>query len=539
MDWGDCFEMPSRLSRVCCWLLPLAAASAGGSELSDASAARARGGALFYFGSAAERAHDREGALAAYGTLLGSVPGDAALAFRAARLAAMGENLPQGRRWIDGVIAAAPDRPEGYIGLARYLDLYQPRGGREAFSARALDAAQLASERFPADLAVCVLNVDLLLARGRAGDALEAVRRCAAARADGVTDPGGRWLGLAREAERIAGHGAAEAAEEVAALYARAVEVDPTDPAVVDPAANHHIGERRYGRAIEVLEPLVAAHPELALPREKLARLYRIAGRGGDALAAARSMVRAFPNEARTQRLLAELCEEAGDFEGAVAARSRAAQLAGVSEEDALAIAVALADEIDPPRRGEALRWIDRGLAAAPASHRLHHMRAIVLVQVGRDGEAASSYRQAERIAAAVAPEVLDPAFYYRWGAAAARAGEVEEARRLLSRSVEAVPEGRPELAAPALNYHGYLLVERGIELEAAGEMLLRAVRLDPDNPDYLDSLGWLYYHEGQLRKAQVELRRAVQLLGGEAVADPRVVEHLRAVREALGDPPS
>ena len=49
-----------------------------------------------------------------------------------------------------------------------------------------------------------------------------------------------------------------------------------------------------------------------------------------------------------------------------------------------------------------------------------------------------------------------------------------------------------------ALNSLGYMLAERGDRLDEAVQLLQRALKIDPENPSYLDSLGWAYFQQGK-----------------------------------------
>jgi len=88
-----------------------------------------------------------------------------------------------------------------------------------------------------------------------------------------------------------------------------------------------------------------------------------------------------------------------------------------------------------------------------------------------------------------------------------------------------------PEHAA-AHNYLGYLYAEKGINLEDAEFHVKKALEIKPDDGYYLDSLGWIYYQQGNYKKALEILVRANELVPNEAV----VLEHLAETYEALGD---
>jgi Flp pilus assembly protein TadD len=74
-----------------------------------------------------------------------------------------------------------------------------------------------------------------------------------------------------------------------------------------------------------------------------------------------------------------------------------------------------------------------------------------------------------------------------------------------------------------ALNYLGYMLADRNVRLNEALEMIRQAVELDPNNGAYLDSLGWVYFRQGDLEQAENYLRRAIERFS----KDPTVHDHL------------
>ncbi len=63
-----------------------------------------------------------------------------------------------------------------------------------------------------------------------------------------------------------------------------------------------------------------------------------------------------------------------------------------------------------------------------------------------------------------------------------------------------------------ALNALGYTLTDRTNRHKEAFELINKAVALSPDNPFYLDSLGWAYYRLGNLDKAVALLKKAINI---------------------------
>ena len=57
-------------------------------------------------------------------------------------------------------------------------------------------------------------------------------------------------------------------------------------------------------------------------------------------------------------------------------------------------------------------------------------------------------------------------------------------------------------LNADALNSLSYMLAERGMRLPEAVDLAQRAVKIEPDNPSYLDTLGWALFKQGKAEEA-------------------------------------
>jgi tetratricopeptide (TPR) repeat protein len=84
---------------------------------------------------------------------------------------------------------------------------------------------------------------------------------------------------------------------------------------------------------------------------------------------------------------------------------------------------------------------------------------------------------------------------------------------------------------AGANNDLGYVWAEAGKNLEAAESLARKALQAEPDNPSFLDSVGWVLYKRGKFAAAEELLRRAAKL------NDPVVLDHLGDALYRAGDP--
>ena len=96
--------------------------------------------------------------------------------------------------------------------------------------------------------------------------------------------------------------------------------------------------------------------------------------------------------------------------------------------------------------------------------------------------------------------------------------GNDPQAEKALLRAIELNPND-----AISLNYLGYWWADEGRYLEQAITYIKKAVQLQPNSGYYADSLGWVYYRQGQFDKAILWLEKAIQLTPTDAV----ISEHL------------
>jgi len=138
------------------------------------------------------------------------------------------------------------------------------------------------------------------------------------------------------------------------------------------------------------------------------------------------------------------------------------------------------------------------------------------LLQLKRNDAALSLLKDA----VAQAPE--DTSVLFQYGAALDRTGHTADAEKAF-RDVIA----RDPLDANALNNLGYMLAEHGTSLEEAVTLIQRALKVEPDNPSFLDSLGWAYVQQGKLDLADSPLSTAAERQPKNSV----IQEHLGDLR--------
>lgn len=82
-------------------------------------------------------------------------------------------------------------------------------------------------------------------------------------------------------------------------------------------------------------------------------------------------------------------------------------------------------------------------------------------------------------------------------------------------------------------NNYAYYLSQQGKELSKAEKLALRALELSPDNTSFMDTVGWVYYKQGQLKKARKYIQKAIN--SGNPNAE--TLEHMGDVLLKLEQP--
>ena len=136
--------------------------------------------------------------------------------------------------------------------------------------------------------------------------------------------------------------------------------------------------------------------------------------------------------------------------------------------------------------------------------------KAALLEEVGKSSEAIALLKLAlERY-----PN--HPGVRYQIGLIQDKAGLANESVR----SFESLLKDRPEDAS-LLNALGYSLADRNQKLPRAESLIRKALDASPDNPAFLDSLGWVRFRRGDIPGALPHLERAYRIF-----PDPEIASH-------------
>jgi len=97
----------------------------------------------------------------------------------------------------------------------------------------------------------------------------------------------------------------------------------------------------------------------------------------------------------------------------------------------------------------------------------------------------------------------------------------IDKSLEYLERAAEIEPDN-PNI----LNSMGYILANEELDLEESIVYCKKALKLKNEYPAYLDSLGWAYYKAGKNNEALLYLRKAFSFAGSDKI----IASHLKTV---------
>lgn len=340
--------------------------------------------------------------------------------------------------------------------------------------------------------------------------------------------------------------------EKAAEIYESIYQRDNSQINAILRAAEIYERKRDYAKMEEIFRSLMENHPDDRFYRKKLSSIYAAQKQWEKALSIYREIIERNPEDLESKIAYGEVLFSKGDLDSAEvyflkllddnSDDWRIIYFLGrinMSGEDYQAAEGYFRKLIDVKpqipegytnlgltlfqqgREGEAVELLDSALVKFPDDYGVNFIMGSALNSLKRYSEARKYFLKALEIVPNDIRARGSLAMVYD------NLGEYEESDRIYEEILTENPDHHL-----TLNNYSYSLAERGIQLERALEMAKRAVKQRPDNPAYLDTLGWIYFKLGFYTRALEYIERSVKI----DASSPEVLEHLGDIHSKLGD---
>jgi tetratricopeptide (TPR) repeat protein len=279
----------------------------------------------------------------------------------------------------------------------------------------------------------------------------------------------------------------------------------------------------KYEEAATVLQKLVSRplppdaragdKSNRALFLERLGNIYREAGRPLLAIETFRKIIDLGGDEAsHGYQDLIDAYREQKQWNDA----ARVAQEAVKKLPEDKTLKLTLAEQLaDAGKENESVLLAKSVLKGGPDDRDSYIMLSQIYMRLKRWKDSEDAIAQAEKLA--TRPEEKE---YIRFlqGSIYERQKKYDQAEQAFRQVLQQDPNN-----SMTLNYLGYMLADRNIHLEEALTLIKKAIDLDPQNYNYIDSLGWVYFKLGNYDQAEENLRRAAD----KSPNDATIQDHL------------
>ncbi len=458
-------------------------------------------------------------------------PGNSELAAHTADLALNYQGRDAAMQILQDCIKASPADSRTYINLARFCATYP---GDDPFAPDlATKVLAEALAKLPTSAALYREAVMMHLTRNLREDAVKVMEQ---ALKQPVTSPD-YWLENGRTAQQVwpLSHPdkRQEHCDRVNAFFEKALKNAASNREDVRLAvAQYYVLSNQLERGTEVAEASVQINHSLEA-RKLLVRLYQTLDREPAAINELEQILKEQPADVESRRLLVSFYERREDFTKAVAHAETLIQTAGGTAEDYMSLGILL---LRSGKTEKAAQFSQRTLALFPNNPRFTFQAALAQRSLRRLDDALLLYEKTENLAQASSPDLLNDGFYQSWADTLQAAEQFDEAAKKYQRSIDLTPEGDPKRAAVVLNNLGYMWLEQNKNLDKAGELIQKANELEPQNPVYLDSLGWFHYLKGDYPKALKVLLEVEAMMPKLSLQDADILDHVAQTYLKLGD---
>jgi tetratricopeptide (TPR) repeat protein len=310
-------------------------------------------------------------------------------------------------------------------------------------------------------------------------------------------------------------------------LLQRVKQLGVDDPQMQLRMADGYNALGKYEAAAQIYMDLLKRLPDMPYVRESIrAKLKDMSQHDRDPKLATEQLeavIRDNPTDVRAYYLLGGIAYDAKKYSDAADYYTRAMLLDPEFEPVYYDLAgVQLGD--DKPR--QSLETLDRARQKFPQNFLLEYLYGITYTRLKDYTNAVNHFNAADILAPAKDTNRMTD-FYFQFAAACERKGDYAAAEKYFEKCLQLSPD-----SDEALNYLGFMWADRGEKLDRARELIERAVKNEPDNPAYLDSMGWVLF---KLHQPAAALDWILKAIKSSEEEDSTIYDHLGDIYAALG----
>lgn len=502
-------------------------------RLSLLKAGHLRAEALAHYSRALafDKKKDLDGALSEYREVLRLSPANVDLARRVAYLQASGGRLKEARAVLAKSLQLNPEDSRAYLSFSEYLLTYHADSAADR--ERAMLLAEEAAQKFADNAEVYDHLVRLYLVSRQTDKAKKAIDQALKQKS---LDPY-FWLKIATIAQGVWPLNTSVGQKPVLlnGIYQKVLDHSKGQVAPREAVAGFYRSSHQPQKARELYEKIILEHPDQLNLRKKLASVYRVLGQKEKVIEILRRVLQIDPRDAQTNRLLAEIYRERKDPVNAAHHLQQALKISKGSESEYMDLAQLL---LSARRPEEAVPVLERAAYYYPEEPFVVFLLAVSRSRAKQYEASLPSFERTILLAKEARPALLDEQFYFQYGAAAERAGNLDQAAGLFRKSMKILAKSGAEdkeskaFTAQLYNYLGYMWLENDMHIDEAGELIKTAFNLTPESGAVRDSLGWFYFKKKRFEEARIELTKSMEMM---EEPDPVVFDHLAQTFFQLG----
>ena len=295
--------------------------------------------------------------------------------------------------------------------------------------------------------------------------------------------------------------------EKAGSEYKKIIEYNPDDLRALSSLADIFVIEEKMLEAKKIYEKLLLNDPENAILHFNLGMIYNRLKDFDGAMLQMDKTIKFAPKYIGAYIVRAKLLEEKALYNKAIDSYKKALKIDPLNKSSHFSLAKLY---YNTGKKSKAINQYKILMSIAPNNIAGYIALSHIYVKEKKYDQAIELLKQAEKIKETAFIYFYKGALYERMAREGISSNE-ENLEELAVQNLKKAIEIDSKLSE-AYNYLGYMYAENNKNLDEAIFLIETALKLSPNNPAYLDSLGWTYFKKGMTKEAIEKLEKAVSI---------------------------